>query len=165
VTSLPAFDPDHALLDAPEAPAAPPRPGPPLVQVRELAGRLLATLAPADVAVERRRELRIPFPRLVYLTPVADDRHASCGPAQVAAGKHLSRSGLGVYHPEPILQRLVVASFEPTDAQGWISLLLELRWCRFIRHGWYESGGRFVAPVPTPWAAIRTCCAPRSPWR
>jgi hypothetical protein len=83
----------------------------------------------------------------------------------VGAGKHLSPDGLGVFHPEPILQRLVIATFEPAAPAGWTSLLLELRWCRFIRHGWYESGGRFIGPASTPWGALRSFVAPRSPWR
>jgi hypothetical protein len=31
-----------------------------------------------------------------------------------------------------------------------LGFLIELSWCRFTRHGWYESGGRFRQAVPAP---------------
>jgi len=27
---------------------------------------------------------------------------------------------------------------------------VDLAWCRFNRHGWYDNGGRFTAVVPSP---------------
>jgi hypothetical protein len=31
-----------------------------------------------------------------------------------------------------------------------MGVLVDLKWCRFTRHGWYESGGRFLQIVPSP---------------
>jgi hypothetical protein len=59
---------------------------------------------------------------------------------------------MGFYHAKPIAHRRVVASLErPHD--GWCAFLLDLRWCRFTRQRWYESGGRFLEAVNSPLAA------------
>jgi hypothetical protein len=31
-----------------------------------------------------------------------------------------------------------------------VGLVVELAWCRFSRHGWYDNGGRFIAVIPSP---------------
>ena len=33
---------------------------------------------------------------------------------------------------------------------AWFAFLIDLKWCRFTRHGWYESGGRFLESVASP---------------
>jgi hypothetical protein len=109
----------------------------------------LAMMCPAAPVADHRRQKRFPFPHVVYLTPVAEDGLTPLAGTLVAAGKHLSQSGMGFYHPDPLPYRLVIASL-PRPEGGWLGVLLELRWCRFIRHGWYESGGRFVRVVPAP---------------
>ena len=42
----------------------------------------------------------------------------------------------------------MIATLE-SAAEERISFLIDLNWCRFTRHGWYESGGRFL-DVATP---------------
>jgi hypothetical protein len=117
-------------------------------EIRAQVWGLLSTLYPKITLVERRCETRYPFPFLIYLTP-ADDADAPGGESIVVVGKHVSERGLGFYHPKPLPHRRVIASLErPHD--GWYAFLLDLRWCRFTRQGWYESGGRFLEAVSPP---------------
>jgi hypothetical protein len=104
---------------------------------------LLSQLHPRPSNVERRSETRYPYPYLVRLTPVDDDGTTPVGEPLVVVGKHVSESGMGFFHPEPLPFRYVIASFGD-DPDSAISLLINLSWCRFARQGWYESGGRFL---------------------
>ncbi len=119
--------------------------------IRATARRLLSELYPRGRMPERRKEQRLPFPSLVVLHPVDDDGHTPRTETIVVSGKHLSESGLGFFHPEPLPYRRVVASLECPDGQ-WIAFLLDVSWCRFSRYGWYESGGRFLQTVDSPLA-------------
>lgn len=110
---------------------------------------LLANSFPSERMVERRRAHRYPYPHLVVLTPVMPDGSTQTGPPVVAAGKQISETGLGFFHPTPLPFRRVIASLEQAENQ-WVGFLLDLHWCRFTRYGWYESGGRFLQIVPSP---------------
>ena len=112
---------------------------------------LLAGMFPPGTLLERRREQRFPFPRLLQLTPVSADGLQRLGPCVTAAGKQLSESGLSFFHPEPLPFRWVVVSLDKGDGR-WIGFLLDVDWCRFTRQGWYESGGKFIRAVPLPTA-------------
>jgi hypothetical protein len=107
---------------------------------------LLSALYPQHDLTERRHENRYPFPYLVQLTPVAEDGVTPRGDAVVVVGKHLSERGLGFYHPKPLPHRRMIASLQTGSGQ-WIRFLIDLNWCRFIKQGWYESGGRFLRLV------------------
>ena len=107
---------------------------------------LLSTLYPRNDLTERRRENRYPFPYLVQLTPVAEDGVTPLGEVVVVVGQHLSERGLGFYHPKPLPHRRMIASLE-TGSGHWMSFLIDLNWCRFIKQGWYESGGRFLRSI------------------
>jgi|GEM_PF-1473632 len=111
---------------------------------------LLSTFYAPDQLSERRQSARYPFPYLIRLTPtrkdgVTPDRQ---GQATVVVGKHLSESGLGFYHREPIPHRRMIVSLESSDGQTY-QLVINLSWCRFTKQGWYESGGRFTAMATT----------------
>lgn len=108
----------------------------------------LAAAQSGRPGLERRREARYPYPYPVYLTPVIDDVPAA-ERTIVVIGKHLSEHGLDFYHREPLADRQVIASLDG-GAAGWVGMLLELTWCRFSRHGWYDNGGRFVSLVLSP---------------
>jgi len=97
---------------------------------------------------ERRREQRFPYPHPIHLTPIDAPRR---GPVEslVVIGKQISLHGIDFYHNEPIPHGRVIASLDAGE-RGWIGLLLELAWCRFSRHGWYDNGGRFLAVVDSP---------------
>jgi hypothetical protein len=114
-----------------------------------LKGQVWSLLSSMYPQSERRRTERFPYPKLVYLTPVASDGVTRAGDTVVVAGKHLSERGLGFYHPGPLAHRLVVASLEKAPDE-WLHLLLDVSWCRFRRQRWYESGGRFLRSVPWP---------------
>lgn len=110
---------------------------------------LLGTLYPRGEVVERRREQRYPYPHMVHLTPVAEDGLTPVGETVVVIGKHLSERGLGFYHQQPLPHRRMIVSLE--TARGFhLAFLIDLTWCRFTHHGWYESGGRFLGSVPSP---------------
>ncbi len=104
---------------------------------------LLASTYPGGKIVERRKEPRYPYPNLVTLTPVAADGVTLEGTPIVVCGKQISESGIGFYHPEPLPYRRMIVSLE-LGVGRWLDLLVELTWCRFTRHGWYEGGGRFL---------------------
>jgi hypothetical protein len=110
---------------------------------------LLASLYPRGNLVEKRSEQRFPYPYLIRLIPVGDDSAAPAGEPLVVVGKHLSEGGLGFYHPEPIVQRRVIAILE-TPSGARMAFLMKLTWCRFARQGWYESGGQFLRSVVPP---------------
>lgn len=132
-----------SLPESADPPIAPPGPDFPL---RDRLGGMLASM---NHGPEKRRQRRYAFPHLVYLTPVAEDGQTPRGDTVVAAGKHLSEGGIGFYHSQPLSDRRVIVTLELPHGER-PSFLLELRWCRFIRHGWYESGGRFLRPLATP---------------
>jgi len=118
--------------------------------VRACVRVLLRGLTCRDRAIDRRGERRYPYPYLVRLTPVAEDGVTPEGDSVVVVGKHLSERGVGFYHSEPLAHRRMIASLE-TQSGGWLSLLIDLNWCRFTgHHRWYESGGRFLETVETP---------------
>lgn len=98
---------------------------------------------------ERRREKRHPYPYPVYLTPAGDDGRTPQGATFAVLGKHLSEHGLDFYHREPLPYRRVIASLD-SGSGGWVGLLMDLSWCRFCKHGWYENGGRFLQAVTSP---------------
>jgi hypothetical protein len=117
--------------------------------VRTQVWGLLATLYPKHDLAERRHENRYPFPYLVHLTPLAEDGASRTAETLVVVGKHLSERGLGFYHPQPLPHRRMIASLQTSQGQ-WLGFLIDLSWCRFTGHGWYESGGRFLQSVLSP---------------
>lgn len=111
--------------------------------IRARVRNLLKTLAPTGAAIDRRHDQRYPFPKLIRLTPVARDGQTPLGESRTVVGNSLSERGLGFFHSDTLPHKRMVASLETPEGEP-ISLLIELTWCRFIGHGWYESGGRFV---------------------
>jgi hypothetical protein len=115
--------------------------------ITDCVDRALEAAFPIRQGAERRRDSRFPYPHPVYLTPCDDDELPT--EPLVVIGRHLSAHGLDFYHRQPLPFRRVIASLDAGE-HGWVGLLLELSWCRFSRHGWYDGGGRFLAAVPTP---------------
>jgi hypothetical protein len=120
-------------------------------RLRDEVQRILAGAQSSLRSSERRREKRYPYPYPVYLTPVAKDGVTPLGETLVVLGKHLSEQGFDFYHREPLPYRRAIVSFE-TPRGHWIGVLLDLSWCRFGRHGWYDNGGRFLGLVRSPLA-------------
>ncbi len=110
---------------------------------------IMAALYPRNDLLERRREVRYPFPCLIHLTPVGLDGHSPCGDTIVVVGRDISEHGLGFYHQMPLPYRRMIASFE-VGRDRWFGFLIDLSWCRFTKDGWYESGGRFLETAISP---------------
>ena len=115
--------------------------------VRARVHELLLLMYRPNPESERRRDRRYPYPHLVRLTPVGSDGRTACGETILVAGNTLSEGGFGFYHPQPLPYRRMIASFHSGDDR-WLGLLIDLRWCRFVGQGWYESGGKFLDAVP-----------------
>ncbi|MCA9122338.1 MAG: hypothetical protein KDB11_19250 [Planctomycetales bacterium] len=104
--------------------------------------------APNRTHDERRRQKRHPFPYPVRLLPVNAQREAVASPI-VVLGKHITSQGLDFYFQRPISHRRVIASFD-CESPEYAELLMDLTWCRFSGHGWYENGGRFLSALNLP---------------
>lgn len=110
---------------------------------REAVRQLIASLTPNRSRIERRATRRFPYPYLVQITPVDDAGIPQPDDGLVVVGKHLSESGIGFYHQDPLpFRRVSVALGTPHEEH--VHLLMDLTWCRFIERGWYVSGGRFI---------------------
>jgi hypothetical protein len=117
--------------------------------LRRQVWEILAGLGPQAHHPERRTVQRFPYPNLLYLTPVAGDGITPSGDSIVVVGKHLSERGLGFFYQHPLPNRRMIASLEGKDAR-WVGFLVDITWCRFTQHGWYDSGGRFLHATPSP---------------
>jgi len=118
-------------------------------RVRNRVVTLLSATYPGDRLHDRRSEPRYPYPNLVHLSPLAGEDGTQSKASIVVVGKHLSVKGLGFFHRDPLAHRLMIASLE-AGSDHWLGLLIDIFWCRFTRHGWYESGGRFLRAIDSP---------------
>src|ERR1043165_2281443 len=109
----------------------------------------LDAVDPTARRLERRRETRYPYPYPIHLTPFGPDGQPQVERTFVVIGKHLAPHGIDFYCQQPLAERRVIASLD-CGREGWIGMVVELTWCRFNRHGWYDNGGRFIALVPSP---------------
>lgn len=101
--------------------------------------RLLLAGSPIP-GVDRRESRRYPFPHLVHLTPLAPDGTPLRDETVVVIGKDLSERGLGFYHQQPLACRKAIVSLEAADGE-WVAFVIDIKWCRFTTHAWYDSGG------------------------
>jgi hypothetical protein len=113
---------------------------------RETIRQLVASLAPSRSATERRDDRRFPFPYPVRIAPAENDLSETSEPAFTVIGKHLSETGLGFYHEQPLPFRRVNVWLGSRIGLE-VGLLMDLSWCRFVGQGWYISGGRFIDAV------------------
>ncbi len=107
---------------------------------------LIDSLSPPRPGVDRRHDRRYPFSQQITILPVEGNDASQCGEPIEVVGKNISQRGLNFYHPKAMPHRKVIAIME-TPATGRIALLVDLKWCRFTRQGWYESGGRLLKVV------------------
>jgi len=99
--------------------------------------------------MERRKVQRGPYPYPVYLTPLSPDREPLLEETVVALGKSVSELGLEFYHGSALPYRRMIASLEYEEGR-WLAFEMDLSWCRFGKHGYYENGGRFLRLVDSP---------------
>jgi hypothetical protein len=121
-------------------------------QIRQRVQRILRQHRWQRVERDRRDDRREPFPYPIHVTPVSEGGLPLTDETIVVLGKHLSERGLDFYYEAPLPHRRVIVSWENSDGT-WLALLLDLRWCRSTKYGWYENGGRFLQVVPSPLAA------------
>ena len=123
---------------------------------RDTIRKLVASLAPSRGAAERRGDRRFPYPYPVRISPVVNETVVNetvsdidlpaVDPGFTVIGKHLSETGLGFYHQEPLpFRRVQVWLGSPIGLE--VELIMDLSWCRFVGKGWYVSGGRFVETI------------------
>ncbi len=104
----------------------------------------------ASLAItERRNSERINYPFPVFLTPYDSMGDLKTDDSFGVIGRQLSPKGFNFFHREPIAEKRVVASFEYSPDR-WLGMQLELNWCRFGRHGYFENGGEFTSVVDSP---------------
>jgi len=118
-------------------------------RISELVESAMSAIEPIRRSAERRREPRYPYPYPLHVTPVGPDGCSDTGATFVVVGKHLAPHGVDFYSRRPVAARRVIVSLD-CGVEGWVGLLVELTWCRFGRHGWYDNGGRFLGVVPSP---------------
>ncbi len=99
--------------------------------------------------VERRGRSRIPFSRLILLTPLRSDNYAPARPPIHVVGKHLAPRGIDFFYHQPIEEKHTLVSL-PNQCGQWIHLVTRIRWCRFLQSGWYDAGGQFTQLVRWP---------------
>jgi hypothetical protein len=102
-----------------------------------------ASWHPVTTVADRRPGHRVPCDVAATLAPL-DDR----GRLTSAAGldvrlTDVSEFGVGIVHRHPMPHRLVQLAFQ-TAAGQLVRLLVRLKWCRFKRADFYQSGGKIV---------------------
>jgi hypothetical protein len=103
--------------------------------------------AQPNIFVDRRAHQRVAFPQLFQVTPVDNsEKMQVCGDSVYVVGKNLSPTGIGFYHQVAIPSRYVVISLQHSP-QEWHNFLVKVSWCRFLRPGWYDSGGQIIRMV------------------
>lgn len=111
------------------------------------ASRQIAQLSlPPSGNLGRRAHERVAYSKLIRMIPLDnDDLEPLATPIHVV-GKHLATLGLDFFHREPIPQRFAIVSLE-TGLEKSVEFLIKINWCRFLKTGWYDSGGKFVKLV------------------
>jgi len=106
---------------------------------------LIGSLYP-KVAHERRRYDRSPIPYLFQLTPLDADGQPLLDQMMTVVGRDISPRGMSFFHEQPLpFRRAIVALEHPETAR--FTAEIDIRWCRFAKIGWYESGGRLLRSI------------------
>ncbi|MBI3860602.1 MAG: hypothetical protein HY290_01760 [Planctomycetia bacterium] len=108
---------------------------------------LTASWHPVTTVVNRRPGHRARCNYRAELVPLDD---ASCLPAAAAMEVQvtdLSRNGIGIMHLHAMPHRLVLVSYQ-TEAGRLARVVVRLKWCRFKRAEYYQSGGQIVRVLP-----------------
>lgn len=106
---------------------------------------LMDSLQPG-VKIERRRHDRTAVPYLFQLTPLDGDGVPLFSQTMTVVGKDISVRGLSFYHEQPLLFRRAIVALEHPEMTPF-EAEIDIRWCRFAKVGWYESGGRLLRTV------------------
>jgi hypothetical protein len=104
---------------------------------------LTASWHPISTVADRRPGHRVRCNFKAGLLPFDElGRLPSTSPIEVQV-TDLSQCGIGIMHLHPMPHRLVLLTYE-TDAGQATRLVVRLKWCRFKRSEFYQSGGQIV---------------------
>jgi hypothetical protein len=98
------------------------------------------------VAAERRRYDRSPVPYLFRLTPLDADGQPLAGQPMTVVGRDISPRGMSFFHEQPLLFRRAIVTLDHPEVPTF-TVEVDIRWCRFAKVGWYESGARLIRYV------------------
>ena len=110
--------------------------------VSDFVARILKLAEPPAPVTERRRDKRSAFPHLLTLTPIDDQLIQTTGEPMTVVGKRLAERGLDFFHQHPLPFKRAIVSFDELELDQ--HFVIKIGWCRFLRPGWYDSGGRFT---------------------
>jgi hypothetical protein len=99
-----------------------------------------------QVSTERRRYDRSPVPYLFRLTPLDADGQPLAGQTMTVVGRDISPRGMSFFHEQPLLFRRAIVSLDLPEVPPFTAEV-DIRWCRFAKVGWYESGARLLRYV------------------
>jgi len=106
---------------------------------------LLGSLYP-KVTSERRHYDRAPIPYLFQLTPLDADGQPLEDQTMTVVGRDISLRGMSFFHEQQLPYRRAIVTLDHPDAPRFTAEI-DIRWCRFAKVGWYESGGRLLRSV------------------
>jgi hypothetical protein len=121
----------------------------PIREVECLLSRVTASWHGSAHAVQSRRWHRVRCEGSVVLTPLDDATGRPVGERKRATARDVSLGGFSFTHLDPLPFRRVVVTFG-VGTEEVASAVLRLSWCRFLSARLYQSGGRFLNVVPTP---------------
>lgn len=129
------------------------RPADPVGKSEEVPARLdeirmrvrlaVAHMLPIRTEQERRREHRYPFPYPITMLAADAQGNVIDEKPMFVIGRHLSEKGFDFYSKDPVPHRFLIAQL-PVSKEQTVGILMDLNWCRFGQHGWYENGGKFT---------------------
>ena len=113
-------------------------------EIRQQVSEIVESAELQTVQSDRRLDKRVAFPYLLTMTPIANcESLAPIGQPVDIVGRCLAERGLTFFHTQNIPFRWAIVSFEHRN-QAIAHLILNISWSRFLRPGWYDSGGRFT---------------------
>lgn len=115
----------------------------------EFGARVMELTRPSRLVTERRQDQRTPISQLIELIPIDETAIRVTGEPICVVGKHLAARGLDFFHTEVLPFKRAIVAFNSSWGLDE-HFVINLSWCRFLRPGWYDSGGRFthiVQPV------------------
>jgi hypothetical protein len=113
---------------------------------RLLVGESAASWHPVTTVADRRPGHRIPCEVAAVLSPLDDLGRPTTAAKLDVRLVDVSEFGVGITHRLPMPHRLVHLVF-PSTAGQLVRLLVRLKWCRFKRADFYQSGGQILRVV------------------
>ena len=113
-------------------------------EIRELVSEIVESASLQTLPCDRRSDKRVAYPHLLTMVPIADGESIQpIGDPVDVVGKCLAERGLTFFHQQNLPFRRAIVAFDTRDYAA-AHLILNISWSRFLRPGWYDSGGRFT---------------------